>query len=142
MFRFFFKNFRLMQSRLKIRWIENHDSVPPGWKTRKSKIKTNVCIVWNFIDVAHNLKKMYIRELWYKHLTSLFDYKITLVYFTTHKFRRFFWFTKINQTQIWYVEFNCNWFKLKNSSSHLNINYVLGRYEWDGMVSLTYRKDV
>ena len=32
----------LMQSKLKIKWLENHPSVPPGWKTRKSKIKTNV----------------------------------------------------------------------------------------------------
>ena len=37
-----YEDIEIMQSKLKIRWLEDHPSVPPGWKTRKSKIKTNV----------------------------------------------------------------------------------------------------
>ena len=32
----------LMQSKLRIRWREDDPSVPPGWKTRTSQIKSKV----------------------------------------------------------------------------------------------------
>ena len=47
----------LMQSKLKIKWLENQPTVPPGWKTRKSKVKTNVSVPVSLREKKLRIKK-------------------------------------------------------------------------------------
>ena len=39
------EDMELMQSRLRIRWREDDPSVPPGWKTRTSQIRSKVSCI-------------------------------------------------------------------------------------------------
>ena len=47
----------LMQSKLKIKWLENQPTVPPGWKTQKSKVKTNVSVPVSLREKGNSKEK-------------------------------------------------------------------------------------